>query len=118
MEGWNNAMMQENFSCDIGNDPGAVLLSTLSDEAPGARPRLVYMPDDYLEKLHQASVEIDLNKRQKMFWDLQKMIIDDYCLVWVTHNMEFTFATHKNVNCDMHQYSKIQWAPEDSWMSK
>lgn len=116
--GWHNELAYFGLPLGIGRDPANYMTLRLSSTSPSYDPKSVYIPDDYTTLLNQARTERDPDQRQLKFQQLQKMIIDQYCMV--TPFFLFVVVLGKNNtvhDLDLGTYG-FEWLPENAWLSK
>jgi peptide/nickel transport system substrate-binding protein len=117
--GWNNQLIGYTMPCSPGMDPGQALLGNFSSKATRIDPKTFYNPPDYDSAFFLATAEPDAQKRQAMFQELMKTIIDKYCMaVPLFVNTSFTISDLKVHDLDMAKYNATQWRPEKVWLSK
>lgn len=117
--GWNNQLVDFNMPGSVGYDPGTGLSSRISSKASSYTPKSLYTPDDYNTQLTQAKTELDPAKRKAMFQDLQKMIIDQYCLAFPVYAGYSAAVSSLQVHdLELLEYAMIEWHPEKAWLSK
>jgi len=77
----------------------------------------IYIPDEYNALYRQMLVETDLDKRYEMYRELNKMAIDEYCLVTplypLTSNIAVAPEVKDNVWC---VYSSGEYCVEQIWL--
>lgn len=116
--GW-KGLIQYQPSYSIGFDPGASLIAYLSSKATSFTPVTIGIPTGYDTKLFQANSEPDAQKRQVLFQELSKIIIDDYCLAIPIYVSTSLVAISPKVHdLDMNKYCPHDWHPEKAWLSK
>jgi peptide/nickel transport system substrate-binding protein len=104
----------------IDGDPGTQLKICLSSKGSSYDPKSLFIPADYDSLLTQANAERDSQKRVTMFQQLEKMIIDQYCLaVPVYVSAVFSIASPVVQGSDYDSYDGGNaWTPENIWLSK
>jgi peptide/nickel transport system substrate-binding protein len=120
VDGWNNGMIQQMMPASPGFDAGLGLSAFLSSHTTRlGNPKIVYIPADYDAKLEVARIERDPTKRQELFKQLSKMIIDQYCMCTPLY-IEVGIAAYSNKVHDFYinKYAGADYAPEDIWLSK
>jgi ABC-type transport system substrate-binding protein len=117
--GWHNELAYFGCPVGIGRDPANYLTLRLSSTSPSYDPKSVYIPDDYTTLLNQAATERDPDQRQLKFQQLQKMIIDQYCMVTPFYLFVAVLGKNSTVHdLDLGVYAKNEWLPENAWLSK
>jgi peptide/nickel transport system substrate-binding protein len=120
-KGWNSALVW--FwpkVAVIDGDPGTQLRISLSSKGSNYDPKSLYIPTDYDSLLTQANGERDSQKRIAMFQQLEKIIIDQYCLaVPVYVSAVFSVSSPVVQGSDYDSYDGGNaWTPENIWLSK
>jgi ABC-type transport system substrate-binding protein len=98
-------------------DPGSTLSAFLSDTSSHFSPTSLYIPPAYTAKLAEANAERDPEKRKLLFGELQKIAIDEYCMIIPN----FLWTTVLGSNDKVHDLGLGEyngWAPEKVWLSK
>ncbi len=114
--GWNNGMVwfDINFA---SSELGPRLLSALSSQ--GKDYKSILVPADYDAKLFQALSEPDQTKRGALYQELEKMIIDTYCLAIPCYvNATFAATNFQVHDFTFNNYGQSIWEPENVWLSK
>ena len=78
------------------------------------------LPDDYLAAIRAAVAAPDFTTKQKLVQDVQKLIVDKYCL------QNFVYASIQGVATQPYvrdsgfltSAQTTQWTPEDAWINK
>jgi peptide/nickel transport system substrate-binding protein len=121
MNGWTNSLLWFPPKVStLDGDPGSTLRTNLSSASTMYDPKSVYIPSDYDSKLALANGERDVAKRAAMFQELNKMIIDQYCLASTVYISTSIYVYSSAVrDCDFAAYSgAAAWSPENIWLSK
>ena len=114
-KGWTDKMINFVLPASPGYDTGMGLKTFLSQDASNFIS--IFIPDDYQAKLNQANSENDLLKRQALIKELNKMIIDQYCLLSTVWGDVALSAISTSVqDCDMGKFSGTDWHPEKVWL--
>jgi peptide/nickel transport system substrate-binding protein len=117
--GWNNQMVAMSPPASKGMDPGRSLEGYISPIANRLDPKSFYRPPEYDTKFNQIRSELDPQKRLVMIQEIQKMIIDDYCLAMPIFIGESLFVQDSRVHdMDMFKYAVYDWRAENVWLSK
>ena len=117
--GWTNAMLfPMSIANSIGSDPARALLTPLSSER--SRFPSVSIPADYNNLLLAANTEPDAVKRQTEFQQINKMIIDQYCMVIPVHEHWYIAIYNSQVLHDftMNGVAPGVWYPQKAWLSQ
>jgi peptide/nickel transport system substrate-binding protein len=115
--GWNNGMVWFDINFAGSADLGSRLIPAISSK--GTDYKSILAPADYDAKLFQAVVEPDQAKRTALYQDLEKMIIDTYCLAIPCYVNATFAATNLQVrDFTFNNYGQGIWEPENVWISK
>jgi len=115
--GWNNGLVWFNININASSDPGTRLRTNISSK--GTEFKSILVPADYDAKLFQAIVEPDQAKRTILYQDLEKMIIDNYCLAIPCYVVGVLTATNLQLHdFNFNNYGPAIWNPENAWLSK
>jgi peptide/nickel transport system substrate-binding protein len=113
--GWNNAMVLETTYLGVGDDMAIDMKRPL---APNSYVSML-KPAEILTKLDQALAETDFAKKQQILKQVNKALVDDYCLI-APHSLPSTAVVkYPNVK-DIKICEPINqlWTPENAWLSK
>jgi peptide/nickel transport system substrate-binding protein len=115
--GWENSLMTTTMTAPIGYSPFNTLIKRVS-----ARAHLtvsVYHPEEFETKLDQAIIEPDQDKVVEIMHDLQKILIDDYCVVTPIYARVSICAKDKSLH-DVQMYEPwgADWRPGNAWFEK
>jgi peptide/nickel transport system substrate-binding protein len=115
--GWTNGMVWYDINFAGSADLGSRLISALSSK--GTDYKSIFVPADYDAKLLQAVVEPNDAKRAALYQELEKMIIDTYCLAIPCYVNATFAATNLQVrDFTFNNYGQGIWEPENVWISK
>ena len=115
--GWNNGMIWFDINFSGNADLGSRLIPAISSK--GTNYKSILVPADYDAELFQAVVEPDQAKRTALYQDLEKKIIDTYCLAFPCYVNATFAATNLQVHdFNMDNYGQGMWNPENVWLSK
>jgi len=119
-KGWYNQLVSFDIPCSVGMDPGRALASRLANESVRYDPKSLGRTTDFDTLLAQSNTEFDPDKRLSMLKRLQKMIIDDYCLVMPIYAPGSVRVDSKRVHdFTPNTYGGPQdWQPAKVWLSK
>jgi peptide/nickel transport system substrate-binding protein len=118
--GWSNSMIMQMLPASPGFDIGLALTIFLSSKTTIlGNSSIVNFPPDYQTKLEQASTERDPEKRQALFKQLSKTIIDQYCMTDPLY-IEVGIAAYSTKVHDFYinKYAGCDFDPEGIWLSK
>lgn len=118
--GWSNQLVAADIPGSVGMDPGQGLGDNFSSKATRIDVKSFYIPPAYDEKLSAAKVEFDGKKRVAMFQEIQKMMIDEFCMaipIYVGYSSSVIDSSTVQ-DLDLYQYSQPQWCPEKAWLKK
>jgi ABC-type transport system substrate-binding protein len=115
--GWENGLLTTTMTAPIGYSPFNTLIKRVS-----ARAHLtvsVYHPEEFETKLDQAIIEPDQDKVVEIMHDLQKILIDDYCVVTPIYARVSICAKDKSLH-DVQMYEPwgADWRPGNAWFEK
>ena len=112
--GWDGIMYYQ-LNSIIGTDPGEALQNTGFINR-NAYQISVFRSEDVTSLLEQADSIVDVPKRKAMFQKLEKMVIDDYCMVSPIYSTKTITALAANV----HDFGLDQFQPtfDKAWLSK
>jgi peptide/nickel transport system substrate-binding protein len=117
--GWNNHLLGYSMPCSLGMEPGQALIGNFSSIANRITPESFYNPPDYDAKLSLAIAERDPEKSKTMFQELNRLIIDEYCMaIPLFVNSQFVVNSFNVHDLDKGKYNASQWRPEKAWLSK
>lgn len=115
--GWHNGMVWYGPMLSAANDPGPTLRDGFSTVSTVYKS--VYHPTDFDALLNKALVNPDTSTRKAQFQDLEKMVIDQYCLAFPCYTVAQTGITNLQVhNYNFTNYGASIWNPENVWLSK
>lgn len=115
--GWNNGMVWFDINFSGNAELGSKLIPAISSK--GTDYKSILVPADYDAKLSQAIVEPDQAKRTALYQELEKMIIDTYCLAFPCYVITTLTASNLQVHdFNFNNYGQGIWNPEDVWLSK
>lgn len=79
----------------------------------------VWTPDDYNALYKVMLAEGDMAKREAYYKQLNKMAIDNYCLIMPLVGVQILTAKSPNLH-DLGQFNKTagEFLPESAWLSK
>jgi peptide/nickel transport system substrate-binding protein len=117
--GWTNGILfPSGYANSRGSDPARGLQTSLSSK----RTRYVstIIPSDYNNLLLAASTEPDAAKRKAEFQQVNKMAIDQYCLVIPVYEQYFIGVYDSKTLHDftMNGVAPGVWYPQKAWLSK
>ena len=116
-KGWQNSLIQNTIPASVGYDQVNALLRMLSSKGEGYAS--IIHPVDYEAKLDQALVENDFDKRKTLFYEMMKLVIDEYCMMNPIYLSNSICAKAPEVHdLRMYEYWVNQWTPADAWLSK
>lgn len=117
--GWTNQLVSYLPSFSFGIDVGTSIGGSMSDNATFYPSNTLLIPADYQAKFLQASNETDSKKRQTMFQDLMKMIIDQYCIgIPIFVRSSLAALSPKVHDMNLNVISGSNYNPENAWISK
>jgi hypothetical protein len=116
VEGWNGMM---NFGGQLETGYPVLRVYTQTLVKASEQFTAVIRPDDLDATWKQATFETDVDAQQKLVWDLEKMLIDKYCLINPIYVSYSCGATSPAVH-DLKLYDPwiVRWPTEDAWLSK
>ena len=119
LEGWENQLMMYVLPAGIEKDMAFQLRERLSIKARTFPSSTVYIPADYDAKLLAINSERDPKKRLALLREVEKIVIDDYCLA-VPVQVEQAISVHSMQvhDCNAYKYYGMNWHPADVWLSK
>ena len=77
-------------------------------------------PPEYVKAIQYAIAAPDLESKQKRVWDIQKLLVDKYCIaimLWVSYQPTTEHPYVKNSGF-MKNINSGFWTPEDTWLAK
>jgi peptide/nickel transport system substrate-binding protein len=112
--GWDGLMYYQ-LNSIIGTDPGEALQNTGFINRNAYRIS-VLRSEDVTSLLEQANGIVDVPKRKALFMQMEKMVIDDYCMVCPVYSTRTITALAPNV----HDIGLDQFQPtfDKLWLSK
>jgi len=118
-QGWNNGCCFYYMQTVPGVDPTQcfnTFFSPTGSMAPTSKS-IIY-PPDFVSDLTKASTEPDDATRNALLQDMEKIIVDDYCL-FVPMHVVITPGVNDGTVHDSFLYegSSSQWHPESTWLS-
>lgn len=119
-KGWDNQLIFYNVGYSYGLDFGYSISGSLSKSGTKYTSAFVYTPDDYQALLDKANTEPDPQKRIVLFQQLNKMIIDQYCMVNPVY-VSYAIAVVKSPevhDMDLVTLAYHVWHPANAWLSK
>jgi len=116
--GWNNHLIASGLSYnELELQYDASLAMCLSPDE--YRFVSIWTPDDYNALYKLMLAETDPNKRVGYYRALNKMAIDDYCLVVPLYGGQSNTAMSPNVHdCGVGKLTATEFLPEIAWLSK
>jgi len=116
-QGWNNGLYRSQSTASLGADPGYQMSQYLS--TPPNYWKSAARPQSVQDLILSSSTEIDVAKRQALFKQLSKTIIDDHALIISVWGGYLVTARQKEVMSDtIHAKWTMNWTPEDAWLNK
>jgi len=118
-DGWQNQLLYFGIpnTSMAGGDPGATIAQYISDQSIRYSPKSVYYPPDYNAKLAQANAERDPAKRKLLFGELQKMAVDEHCIIICNFVWTIVLGSNDTVH-DLGLGYYDGWFPGKVWLSK
>jgi peptide/nickel transport system substrate-binding protein len=116
--GWNNQLLQYSFSY---NGLEMQYSTSVNNNLYGGKLSYVsvYAPADFDTLFTKAKAETDLAKRETYYEQLNKMAIDDYCLVIPLFGfVRLTANSAKVHDCGFAYRAPIEFLPEMAWKEK
>jgi peptide/nickel transport system substrate-binding protein len=115
-QGWNGLYRSQSVA-SLGADPGYQMQTYLS--TPTVYWKSAARPQSVQDLIKASSVETDVAKRQALFKQLSKTIIDDHALIISVWGGYLVSAKQKEVMDDtIHSKWTMNWTPEDAWINK
>jgi peptide/nickel transport system substrate-binding protein len=115
--GWNNHLLEYQFSYNGFELKYAnSLVMALSENS--ARYKSVVTPEAFNALYNSMVVENDMAKREAAYKKLNKMAIDDYCLVFPFYGWELMNVRQPNVQDFGWGQLASEFLPERAWLSK
>ena len=109
------------FNVDVSGlaDPAVSYQTVLSDMKGGRYP-VVVQPTDFSDTLQQALAEPNMDKRATLLKQVNKMIIDTYCLATplFAGTTNVIYNPKKVHDLDLNMLSASYWRPEKVWLSQ
>lgn len=116
-QGWTNGLYRSQSVASLGADPGYQMQTYLS--TPTVYWKSVVRPQSVQDLIKASSIETDVAKRQALFKQLSKTIIDDHALIISVWGGYLVTARQKEVMDDtIHTLWTMNWTPEDAWINK
>jgi ABC-type transport system substrate-binding protein len=79
----------------------------------------VYKPPEFIDLLAKTQVENDFAKRELLYEQLNKIAIDDYCLVVPIMGLQIlTAKTPKLHDCGYGDKVAVEYLPERAWIEQ
>jgi ABC-type transport system substrate-binding protein len=119
LQGWENQLMMYVVPAGVEKDMAFQLRERLSIKARTFPSSTVYIPADYDAKLLAINSERDAKKRLALLREVEKIVIDGYCLA-VPVQVEQAISVHSMQvhDCNAYQYYGMNWHPANVWLSK
>jgi len=77
------------------------------------------LPADVVALLQEESRTLDFEKRKSLAQQADKLIVDDYALIWQFAYVPFVVPKQKNVHDDnSRHFVGHYWTPEQAWLSE
>jgi ABC-type transport system substrate-binding protein len=119
-KGWQNGAMNVFTSVGVPTmDPSTALYNSVA--SMGNRYVSLYHPKEVDDKIAQALVEFDLNKRKALIQDLGYLIIDKYSLVTPIYLAPNNCVMSKAIKIHDLRLSEApypRWRPDIAWIEK
>jgi ABC-type transport system substrate-binding protein len=119
-EGWDNGLGYYFVQTSPGADVAECFSSQFSpDGAMSPSSKILTFPPTYLDDLDKALHESDAAKRAAFLQDIQKILIDEYCLMIPTYEtLAPSVRSPKVHDAYIYEYSVTAWHPEETWLSQ
>ena len=115
--GWNNHLLEYQFSYNgFELKYTSSLVMSLSEKS--ARYVSVVTPADFNALFNSVKVENDPSKTEAAYKKLNKMTIDDHCLVFPFYGRELLMAKQPNLQDFGWQEKAGEFLPERAWLRK
>jgi peptide/nickel transport system substrate-binding protein len=118
-QGWNNGISTCPINVQLITDLIGTLRQNYTKQGNWFTTTILRV-DEIESKINQAGIEVDLQKRALIIHDLQKMIIDKYCLALPLFEMVQKCYSYNPVK-DSNYFSPVGswwWNPENTWLNK
>jgi len=116
-QGWKNGLYRSQSVASLGADPGYQMAQYLS--TPPNYWMSLIRPQSVQDLIKSSSTEVDTVKREALFKQLCKDIIDDHALIISVWGGYLVSAKQKEVMDDtIHARWTMNWTPEDAWLNK
>lgn len=118
-QGWNNGITTCPINVQLVTDLIGTLRQNYTKQSNFFNTTILRV-DAIENKINQAGIEVDLKKRALIIHDLQKLIIDEYCLALPLFEMVQKCYSYNTVQ-DSNYFSPVGswwWDPENTWLSK
>ncbi len=115
--GWNNHLLEYQFSYNgFELKYTSSLIMSLSEKS--ARYKSIVTPPDFNALYNSVKVENDLSKREAAYKKLNKMAMDDHCLVFPFYGRDLLIAKQPNVQDFGWQEKASEFLPERAWLRR
>jgi ABC-type transport system substrate-binding protein len=116
--GWNNQLVFFWVPAKRGLGP-VYYKSFMSAEAFLYTPESLWIPDAFTELFEAIKQEHDYATAITEVKELNKIVIDDYCMaIPIMAPITFRFNTKEVKDLDLFKYDIGGWRPEEAWISK
>jgi peptide/nickel transport system substrate-binding protein len=119
-DGFNNGLHYYYIQTSPGADVAECFSSQLSPTgAMAPSTKVIDYPQTYLDNLAKAVNEPDATKRSALLQEMNRILIDDYCLMIPTYEtLAPSVRSPKVHNAYIYEYSVTAWHPEETWLEK
>ncbi|MBN1190479.1 MAG: ABC transporter substrate-binding protein [Dehalococcoidales bacterium] len=116
-EGWTNGLYRSQSVASLGGDPGYQMQTYLS--TPPRYWMSCARPQSVQDLINASTVETDVAKREQLFKDLCRTIIDDHALIISTWGGCLLAGKQKGVTGDhIRDLWTMTWTPENAWLDR
>jgi peptide/nickel transport system substrate-binding protein len=113
--GWNGLLLLP-ASCNFDQDYATMLQAFLSEDAYQGG-QYIYIPEEFNTAYRAAIQEVDAAKRTLAYQELNRMAIDDYCLIIPMFDLGGVTAQAPELkDCGFLVKSISQYSPESIWL--
>ena len=116
-DGW-EGLAVFSMSYNVGIDYSSMLQTYLSEDAYFGGPHL-FIPEEWNARYREMLIETDLDERNADYRELNRMAIDDYCLLTSMYAMNGAIAMAPDVrDSGFCVYSPSEFLPETAWLAR
>ncbi len=116
-DGW-QGLAAFSMSYNVSTDYSSMLQTYLSEDAYFGGPHL-YIPEAYSAVYREMMAETDLDKRSADCRELNRMAIDDYCLLTPLYSLNGAIAMAPDLrDSGFCVYSPSEFLPETAWLAR